>query len=182
MKKISIFTEIIFCLIASVISSYGQSSASAAIGATMVTPISIAKNSDMSFGVLASSVTGGTVAMDSSSGNIHPSAGVTAISGTPTTCSFTVTGDGGHSFSIGYSSTSITLSDGSSHLMTLDLTKPNTGSLPTAANLAGTTGTSGTYTWNIGGTLTIPASQVAGSYNNTNTSGSGAFTVTVNYN
>jgi len=57
MKKISIFTGIIFSFLASVISSYGQSSATAAIGATMVTPISIAKNSDMSFGVLASSVT-----------------------------------------------------------------------------------------------------------------------------
>ncbi len=76
-------------------SSFAQASATAAASATIVTPISIVKTTDMSFGnVAVSAVNPGTVILDPSSSRTIGGTGVTlpAVTGTVAAASFTVSG------------------------------------------------------------------------------------------
>jgi Domain of unknown function (DUF4402) len=137
--------------------------ASANATATILTAISLAKNTDLVFGNISPTGTAGTVVL-SPTGTRTPT-NVTLASGTSSAASFTATGTGSQTFTITPDS-SATLSDGASHTLTVDTFTTSAG--------AGTL-SSGTQTFTLGGTLHVGASQVAGSY-------TGTFNVTVAYN
>ena len=166
MKSIKIFALSLLVLGFSA-TTFAQSTSSAATAsATLLVPISIAKTTDMSFGTIASSATAGTVVLDYSNGTTV-TGGVHKFTGTTTTAQFTVTGDSNKTFSISYPET-------------LTLTGSVSGTLSVAVTSdLGATGTlvSGSKVINVGGTLTVPANTVAGTYSNTQD-----LKVTVNYN
>ena len=150
--------------------SFAQSTATATATATIVTPISISKNTDMSFGNLAvQTATGGTVVL-APAGTRTSTNGVTlpATTGTVTAASFTVNGNGSYTYAITLPTTvTLTHSGGVQTMAATSFTSnpSGTGAL-----------SSGTQDIAIGATLTVAAAQLAGVYT------SGNFNVTVNYN
>ncbi len=149
--------------------AFAQATANASASADVVTPITIAKVADISFGnVAVKSDAGGTVVMDTE-GVTTKTGDVTlpATAGTVTAASFTVEGEAGYTYAItlpvsatitdAISSTTMELSDFQS-------SPSGTGTL-----------TAGTETLKVGATLTVGAGQTSGAY-------TGSFDVTVNYN
>lgn len=134
-------------------------------------PISISKDSEMSFGTIAVSSGGGTVVL-------HPSGSRTAsggimlpsLTGTVSAARFTVTGDAGYTYAITLPATDFVLTNTvSSATMTINVftsTPSATGTL-----------SGGTETVLVGATLNVSGSQTAGSYTN-----AAGFEVTVQYN
>jgi len=154
--------------------SFAQSTAYASTTAILVTPISIAKTTDMHFGTVASSAAAGTVILDYADGRtITGGASLPAGSTLQKTAVFTVTGEGTSGFSIGIPTSPITLTGSVSGTMTV-------GSFLCDAG-ASSTLTDGTKTLNVKATLTVPANTVAGTYSNALANASALF-VTVNYN
>ena len=153
--------------------SFAQASATASASATMITPISIAKNVDMSFGNIAvAASTGGTVVLAPAGTRATGGAGgvtLPATTGTVSAADFTVTGTPDYTYAITLP-TSATLSDGSGHTMGVD----GFTSTPSAT---GTLSSGGTQDLTVGATLTVAAAQASGTY--TNATG---VPVTVNYN
>ena len=150
--------------------TFAQSTASAIATANIITPISIAKNTDMAFGNLAvQAATGGTVVL-APAGTRSRTSGVTlpATTGTVSAASFTVTGNGSYTYSITLPTT-VTLTH-SGGVQTMDAT-----SFTSTPSGTGTL-SSGTQNISVGATLTVAAAQLAGVYT------SGNFDVTVNYN
>ncbi|MDQ6757243.1 MAG: DUF4402 domain-containing protein [Bacteroidota bacterium] len=150
--------------------SFAQATATATATATIVTPISISKTADMSFGNIAvSASTGGTVVL-APAGTRTSTSGVTlpATAGTVTAAAFTVNGTGSYTYAITLPSTTTLTRVSGTETMTANAFTSNpsgTGAL-----------TGGTQALAVGATLTVAAAQVAGTYNST------AFNVTVNYN
>jgi len=154
--------------------SFGQSTKTATASATIVGPISLAKDLDINFGNIAVGATGGTVTIDPASGRTF-TGGVTLpiVAGTVNAAKFTVSGEGDRTFSItipaaGYDLTLTRVSG------TETMTVNSFVSTPTG------TGTLvlGTQTINVGATITVASGQIAGVYTNVVT----GFPVTVNYN
>ncbi|WP_372639776.1 DUF4402 domain-containing protein [Ancylomarina sp.] len=154
-------------------SSFAQADATAVASATIVTPISIVKVNDMSFGNLAVSATGGTVVLPAITGTpvrdvTGGGAGVTlpATTGTVTAASFTIGGQADYSYVVTLPG-DITLTG---------VTPTNTMTLGDfkSSNEVGN-GLVGTTLY-VGGTLTVGAGQAEDVYT------SDVFTVTVNYN
>lgn len=149
-----------------------QDSATASSSATIVAPIAIAKTVDMSFGNVAVGTSAGTVVL-APGGTRTLTGGVTlpGAAGTVAAAAFDVTGEAGYTYAITLPSSAITLSD--------TATTPNTMTVGTFTSSPSTTGTltAGAETVNVGATLNVGASQVAGTYTNTTD-----LTVTVNYN
>lgn len=147
-----------------------QASATATATATIITPISISKTADMSFGNIAvQSATGGTVVLDAA-GTRTSTSGVTlpATAGTVTAAAFTVNGTGSYTYAVTLPSTAtLTRASGTETMVASSFTSnpSGTGAL-----------TAGTQNIAVGATLTVAAAQVAGVYT------SGNFNVTVNYN
>ena len=133
--------------------------------------ISITKNTDMSFGNIAVSNSGGTVILDPDGSRVR-TGGVSlpGIAGTITAASFTVSGGANLTYAIILPS-DCTISSGGNN-MTIDTF---TSSPPGTGTLSGAT--PGTQTLNVGATLRISGSQASGTY----TCGV-PFTITVNYN
>jgi hypothetical protein len=151
-------------------SSIAQVTATASTTATIITPIAITKDVDMSFGNVAVSPTlGGTVVLPTS-GSRTLTGGVTlpVVTGTVTAASFTVTGEGTSTYSITLPGSAITLTGPSGTMTVQDFvsTPSGTGAL-----------TGGTQEIKVGATLNVAAAQAKGTYTNA----SGLF-VTVNYN
>jgi hypothetical protein len=151
-----------------------QSTATATTTATLISPISIAKDADMNFGQIAASGTAGTVVLgyanDASvfGGVSSPDGGATA-----TTASFIVTGAATNGFSVTIP-TSIQLTDGGSNTLSVTDFTADLGAVSALVD--------GTKTIKIGATLTVPANAVAGTYTNTSTDVATGLFVTVNYN
>lgn len=149
---------------------YSQSTATATASATIITPISIAKNTDMSFGNLAvQTATGGTVVL-ATAGTRTSTSGVTlpAANGTVTAATFTVTGSGSSTYAITLPTTVTLTHSGGVETM-------SAGSFTSNPSGTGTL-SSGTQNIAVGATLTVAAAQLAGVYT------SGNFNLTVNYN
>lgn len=148
-----------------------QSTASAIATANVVTPISIAKNTDMAFGNLAvQAATGGTVVL-APAGSRSRTSGVTlpATTGTVSAASFTVTGNGSYTYAITLPTSDVTLT----HSGGIEVMQANAFT----SNPSGTgTLSAGTQNIAVGATLNVSAGQLAGVYT------SGNFNVTVNYN
>lgn len=157
-------------LFAFALNSNAQTTATATTTATIITPISISKNADMSFGNIAVQAgTGGTVVL-APAGTRTGTSGVTlpSTTGTVTAADFTVTGSGSLTYSITLpSSVTLTHSGGVQTMAASSfISNPSaTGTL-----------SSGTQNISVGATLTVAAGQLAGAYT------SGNFNVTVNYN
>lgn len=170
MKKITLIVSMITLCVGFSSTALAQVSASAPTSATIVTPISILKNTNMSFGNVAVSSTAGTVVLAPASTRTK-TGGVTlpVTAGTVTAAQFTVSGQAGYTYTI-------TLPN------TLTITKATTletMSVDTFTSTPTPTGTltSGSEVVLVGATLNVGASQVAGLYENTT-----GFAVTVNYN
>ena len=150
--------------------SFAQATATATATATVITPISISKNTDMSFGNIAvQTATAGTVVL-APAGSRTSTSGVTlpATTGTVTAASFTVNGTGSYTYAITLpTSVTLTHSGGVQTMAASSFTSnpSGTGAL-----------SSGTQNIAVGATLTVAAAQLAGVYT------SGNFNVTVNYN
>lgn len=161
--------------------AWALDNATASASADVLTPISIAKNTDMAFGSLV--IGNGLVTL--STAGARTKAGTTALptSGTsPAAAKFTVTGTGANTFSIDTTGSDSTLTDGSSNTMAITwLVEAQSGTTAasgiTSAGNNSTTGTlaSGTATIYGGGLLTVGAAQVAGAY-------TGNLKITVAYN
>jgi hypothetical protein len=171
-KKISKSLFLLGILFAFACTASAQSISGTA-SALLITPLTIVKNLDLNFGNLAvSSTTGGTVILSTSSTRTTGgSGGVTlpAITGTVSSADFTVSGQGGYTYSITLP-TSVTITDGLGHSMTIS-------SFTSFPSTNGTLSSGGTQDLTVGATLSASASQVSGAY----TSASGV-PVTVNYN
>ena len=167
MKSLLVLATLVLAFAAN---SFAQVTATASTTATIITPIAITKDVDMSFGNIAVSPTlGGTVVLPTA-GARTLTGGVTlpVVTGTVSAASFTVTGEGNSTYSITLPSSAITLT-APSGTMTVEnflSTPSNTGAL-----------SGGTQEIKVGATLNVGASQPAGAYTNA----SGLF-VTVNYN
>lgn len=148
-----------------------QSTASASASATIVTPISIAKNVDMNFGNIAVTATAGTVVL-ASDGTRTKTGGVTlpATVGTVTAASFLVSGQANYTYSITLPSAAVVLTSNSNTMNATAFTS-------NIAATAGALSTTGSQTLNVGATLSVAASQPAGTYTTAT-----PFDVTVNYN
>ena len=140
--------------------------ATATASATLLTPLSISKNVDLNFGNIASSNEAGTAVLTTASG-ISRTGGVAILDGvTPTAAQFTVVGASSETYSM-QAPSSIKLKSGS---VELNL------SLVYDKNATGNVLTGGSSTILVGGTLSIPANTVAGTYSNTTD-----LKITVNY-
>ena len=183
MKKLLVFAIAILGFSAV---SFGQINvATATVGATIITPISITKVTDMNFGTVL--VTGaGTATLVPGSAATY--SGVSHYSNTnavtATTAKFTVNGNFGNTYGISVSGLPATVVNGSANMAlsawsvggwtgtagTMTFTEP------TAAGTGTLSGT-GAQTFEIGATLTLVAGQTAGVY-----AATAPMTVTVNYN
>jgi len=150
--------------------SFAQSTATGSTTAVLITPISIAKTTDMNFGTVASSATAGTVVLDYVNG--RTTTGGTSLpagSTTQTTAAFTVTGEGTSGFSITIPTSPITLTGSVAGSMTVGTFVADLG---TSSALV-----AGSKIIKIKAILNVPASTVAGTYSNAT-----GLAVTVNYN
>ena len=170
MKNLKKVCKAVFALTAFATTSNAQSTATASTTAVLVTPISITKVTDMHFGTVAASATGGQVALDYADGRTATGgASLPAGSTTQKTAVFTVNGEGNSGFSISVPSSSITLTGSVSGSMTVSGFTCDLGSSSTLA--------SGTKTLKVKATLNVPANAAAGTYTNASD-----LAVTVNYN
>jgi len=163
------FSTLAILAIAFATNASAQATATATTTAVLVTPISIAKTTDMDFGTVAASTLLGTVVLDTANTR-SITGGASLHGGTPTAAVFTVTGEPSTGFDITIPSTDITLIDGSSNTLVVN-------GLVTLGATSTLDGTTGTKDIKVGATLHLPANAVAGTYTNA----SDLF-VTVNYN
>ena len=174
MKQITKFFALAIVMIAFSATTFAQPgvSATATATATILTPLAILKNVDMSFGNLAVNATPGTVALSAAALPTRtPGGGVTLMTGgTVTAANFTVTGLVDATYSITLPADGVVLLTGPG----TDIAANSFVSSPTVA--AGGILTGGSEILYVGATLTIAGSQAFGVYTSL------AFTVTVNYN
>ena len=158
------------------ISTAYAASATSTATSTVIAPIAIAAPVALSFGRFARGA-GGSVTISNS--GVRTSSGVvlSSTSSVQTAAKFDVTGDGNATYGITHSGATV-LSDSAStpNTMALVTTSDLTGGNVTTGNVAtGTLTAGGTQSIFVGGTLTVGATQVAGTY-------TGAVTITVEYN
>ena len=174
MKKFFKSIAILSLVVVSASKINAQATAYASTTAVLVTPISIAKTTDLHFGTIAASATPGTVEIDyADTRTATGGASLPAGSLLQKTAVFTVTGEGASGFSISIPAAPITLTGSVAGSMTV-------GSFTCDAGAA-TTLSGGTKTLKVKAILNVPANTVAGIYSN-NLGNSNALFVTVNYN
>ena len=168
MKKFGI---LFIALIGFVVTANAQATATADAAATIITPISITKNTNLNFGNVAVSASTAGTAVISTAGAVTGFLGVTipTAGGSPTAATFTIDGEGTNGFSISFDNSSILLTKSGGGTMTVD---NFVSSLGASSSLV-----SGTKPLAVGATLNVGAGQAAGLYENT-----GDLSVTVNYN
>ena len=154
-----------------------QSSASRSTTAngSIFQPLLVEKNSDLSFGVVSRPTSGNaTITIAAATGQRTLSgAGAllnNGLNAAPSRASYTVTGEGGQTISINVPASFNMTRTGGSETIPVTLT-----STATSAKLSGSTGSSGTSTFGIGGSLTINNTTAGGAY-------AGVFNVVVDYN
>ena len=163
MKKLLLLTVVfVFAVSAAHAASV---SATGTADAEIVAPISIEETTPLNFGRWSSPTDASTVSVSAAAsptvghtGSIQQVGGGTAASA----AAFAVTNDGSLPYGAAVSDSSITISDGNSHTMTVNGFSLSCTSSCTAATLY------------VGGTLNVGAGQAAGSY-------TGSFTVTLTY-
>lgn len=178
MKQITKFFALAIVMVAFSAATFAQSATANAL-ATVVAPLTIAHGTDLNFGSIIGTAAGGTVtiAADVAGTRSGTAALITNHSVATSSAQFTVTGGVGSTYSITLPSGTITLTDG---------TGANPMNVTTWVSIPDATVTetiaAASFTLYVGATLTVPANQAAGSYSTANPSGTGPFTVSVNYN
>ena len=142
---------------------------------TVIEPIAIVKSADLSFGEFAPGA-GGTVTVSTSGARTNSGVILSTIGSAPTAARFDVTGEADATYSISITADAA-LSDGAAGTMTLATFSDFTGADATSGDvqLGGGTLTAGAQSIYVGGTLTVGASQTAGTY-------TGDIVVNVEYN
>lgn len=166
-------------LLSAVLTSSHALAVDAGANATVLTPISIAKDTDLNFGNFFGALAGAVTIAPSAAGTrtlTTVTAPVTSL-GTISAAKFTVTGNAGTTYSVTLPSVPVVLVGSGSALGGADMP---IAAASFAAKLAdGTTNpgtiTSTTEVFYVGATLTVNAGQMAGPY-------SGTFAVSVAYN
>ncbi|MDB5026102.1 MAG: hypothetical protein JWP78_3857 [Mucilaginibacter sp.] len=154
-------------------SSFAQTdvkTATASANATIITPITITKVNDLNFGNIVATTTGGTVVLSPASARTELGVQLSAVSGTVSAASFTVTGQSGYAYTVTLPADGYAIKTGGG-------TAPETMTLTSFTSNSTGTLTGGTQTLSVGATLNVVANQTAGVY--TNATG---FDVSVNYN
>ncbi|HKK41473.1 MAG TPA: DUF4402 domain-containing protein [Bacteroidales bacterium] len=170
MKKATKFFALVIVMVAFAVNSYGQVSATATASATIITPITITKSTDMNFGNVAVNATAGTVVMATdNSRSVTGGCTLPATAGTVAAAAFDISGVASATYSITLPSSATTITSGA-NTMTVDTWTSN----PTPT---GTLDGTGASTLLVGATLHVAGSQAAGTYTSAT-----PFTVTVNYN
>lgn len=146
---------------------FNTSSANANAAAKIIQPISISKTTDLNFASVVPSGSTGTVVVTAAGGRSATGGATLGSSTGLTQAVFSVTGEPSATYTITLPS-SISISDGASHSMTVDTF---TSDVASPATFPG----AGSQALNVGATLNVGISQVAGSY-------TGTFSVTVTYN
>lgn len=166
MKKILAFSVF---LIAFTIGALAQSaSATATATAVIVSPITLTRTADMSFGNIIADADGGTVLLVPAGTRTLTGLTSPSLPGTVTAASFNVSG-------LANATYAITLP--ASHDITNGVQTMTVNAFSSNPTPTGTLSGAGTQTLNVGATLNVNANQQAGTY--TNVAG---FAVTVNYN
>jgi hypothetical protein len=150
-----------------------QATATANASATIISPISISKTTDLNFGNLAVDAIGGLVILDPSAAATRTSAGAGGVSfpsntGTFSSATFVVSGQADFTYDINVLSTSIQITNGTDNMTVDNFTKSVTTGLLNGL---------GTQTVYVGADLSVNGSQTPGVYTS-----SSPFTVLVNYN
>ncbi len=166
MKKILLFSVI---MIAFTAGAFAQSaSATATATAVIVSPITLTRTADMSFGNIIADVDGGTVVLVPAGTRTLNGLTSPSLPGTVTAASFNVSGLANATYAITLPPTH----DISNGVQTMTVNTFTSTPTPTGA-----LSVAGTQTINVGATLNVGANQAAGTYTN-----AAGFTVTVNYN
>ena len=158
------------------INSTASNTATAAATASVIAPIAVTKATDLSFGKFAPGV-GGSVTISTSGARTVTGVIPSTIGSTLSAAKFDVTGDASATYSITHSgSTVLTNTTGvGAETMTLAKFSDLTAGNAISGNVASGTLTGGAESIYVGGSLTVAANQVPGSY-------TGTVTVLVEYN
>ena len=152
-----------------------QSSATQSTTGTtkIIQPITLAKNTDLAFGSVVKPNSGAnSVAIDATSGSRALTGGGDAALAPSTSgrATYTVTGEGGQTFSISTPTSFDMQRQGGSDTITVALTQS-----AASGTISGALGNTGTATFGVGGSFDVSAATASGAY-------SGTFDVTVAYN
>ena len=135
--------------------------------ATILHPITLVKNQDMDFGILAAP-SAGTAVLDPATGTVSTTGGLLALGGTPAAALFTGAASGGSVVNIKLPNQSVNLTRvGGTETIALSnftLDGPSKRTMAKASS----------FQFHVGGTLTVAAGQAEGSY-------VGTFSVTAQY-
>lgn len=150
--------------------------ASTDASATVITPIAITKTADLVFGSFARGA-GGTVTVSTSGARTASGTILSTIGSTSSAAKFDVTGDGASTYSITWSGDAELTTGGGGAGETMALARISDLAAGNATSGEVTSGvlTAGEQSIYLGGTLTVDAAQVAGTY-------IGNVTATVEYN
>ena len=168
LRNIGLPSAAVVALLAIASPSLAQNTAtgSASAAVTVARPITITKNTDLSFGrVVPDASTAGTVVIGTGADTATPTTVHMVTGGTITRAKFTVGGEGGQAYSIALPGSALSLGGPTVDTWTTDVASPV---------ISGTLGSAGTQIFYVGATLHVPANQAAGSY-------TGSFNVTVTY-
>jgi hypothetical protein len=166
MKKILAFSVVLFAFTAG---AFAQSAtATATASAVIVSPISITRTADMSFGNIIADTDGGTVVLVPAGTRTLNGLNSPSLPGTVTAASFTVAGLATATYAITLPATH-DISNGAQTMTVNTFTSNPSGT--------GVLDAAGSQTLNVGATLNVNANQAAGTYTN-----AAGFAVTVNYN
>jgi hypothetical protein len=153
--------------------------ATASATAVVLQPIAVTKSADLVFGNVVAGNGDVTVATDGTRTKTGTTVLPTGVS--PAAARFDVTGTANNTFSIDYTGSDTSLSDGGTNTMAVDwiteavgTTTPTGKTDPTSDAATGTLNAGNAYIY-VGGKLTVGAAQVAGTY-------TGVVKVTVAYN
>jgi hypothetical protein len=179
MNKHSRLTSNSFKLAVMALAICGAGSAMAANTATatstgvVVTPISVAKSVDMSFGSIAGGATAGTVTL-TPAGVVSVTGGALKAGGTPAAAKFDVSGSGTLTYAIDYTGTATALTSAGDSMPFVAISDTS-ASAKSSGTVATGTLAAGAQSIYVGGILTVGINQNAGTY-------TGNIAVAVNYN
>jgi len=160
MKKITLLAAIAMVAFTSNVVAQETATATAATSATVITPISIVKDTDMSFGNLVSTLDGGAIVLSTASGRTGNAGILAGPDGTVTAAAFTVTGETDFTYGITLPASPFDV-ENSDEI-------PETMAVGTFVSLPDEAGslTSGTQTLLVGATITLGTGQASGVYTN----------------
>lgn len=157
--------------------AHAQASASQATQSTVTVfrPITLTKNTDLSFGTVVRPATGsGTITISQTDGSRSLSGSGALLStgpnASPGRATYTVNGEGGQTFSISVPANFNMTRSGGSETITVVLTPT-----ATTGTLSNALGQAGSSTFGVGGQIPINDTTASGAY-------TGSFTTTVAYN